>query len=190
MRDNSRPGSQRYDIVPASRLEWQILWRLVAMDLVLFYSFSFKGNPKQTGPFRLHSCGEKYTGSRVFHPSQPHPSPVPYYPWPLCLIFLSCEFLITFPCRIGRIECNVYKASGTRPGLEQVCNWWKALISTFMAKIWNYLLLFIIPNVSADPNSADAILFLVTHEKWDRAVHTPFEGFISGVGFGVQSNIE
>lgn len=47
----------------------------------------------------------------------------------------------------------------------------------------NYLLFFITPHISADPHSADAILFLVTPGKWDRTGHTPFRGFISGVGF-------
>lgn len=54
-------------------------------------------------------------------------------------------------------------------------------------KYLNSLLLFITPNISADSNSADAVL--VTHEKWNRAVRTPFEGFISGVAICVQLNV-
>lgn len=108
---------------------WQWVWFCLC-------HFPFKGNPKQAGPFGLLSCRENYMGSGVFHTSLPHPSPITYYLRPLHLIFLTYEFLITFPCRTGRIGCNVCKASGTRPGLEQVCIWRKVLISTFMANIW------------------------------------------------------
>lgn len=45
------------------------------------------------------------------------------------------------------------------------------------------------PTISADARSADAILFLGTPEKQDRIVHTPFRGFISGIGFRVQANV-
>lgn len=133
----------------------------------------------------LYNCGGKCMGSGVFHTWLPHPRPVAYYLQPLHLIFLTCKCGITFPCRIGRTEYNDYKASGTKPAMGRCAIDWKH---------WYQCLLQISThfhsNFSTDANLADAILILMTHKKWDRPVHSPWEGFVSGGGFCIQPNID